>query len=333
MAFTYPESLSLGRLPTPIEKLTRLSGKFGANIYVKRDDTTGCIVTGNKIRKMEFLAADALKQRCDTFITCGGGQSNHARTVAAVATRLGMKTLLVLRKEQGIPDGNYLLDLLLGAQIQWVTPEEYEGVNSIMEHCARKLEREGQKAYIIPVGGSNEMGSFGYIRCAEEIVRQEEEIGIKFDAVICACGSGGTHEGLFLGKKIFCLDADIISYNVGETPEFFKKKIPKIVDNVINNFDINIEYDSLEIDVRGGYAGPAYGISTDGCLQTIKDIATLEGLILEPIYTAKAMHGLIDEIKKGIYKPGLNILFIHTGGIFGLFPRRGELFGQGNFKQ
>ena len=158
-------------------------------------------------------------------------------------------------------------------------------------------------------------------------MHQEKEMGIHFDAVICACGSGGTHEGLFLGKKIFGLKADIISYNVGDTPEFFRKKIPKIIDTVINEFNIEIAYDPSEIDVRGGYAGPAYGISTEGCLRTIKEIAELEGLILEPVYTAKAFHGLIDEIKKGIFPLNANILFIHTGGIFGLFPRRGELFG------
>ena len=325
MDFTYPDSIPLASIPTPIEKLERLSVELGVSLFIKRDDKTDCLCSGNKIRKMEFLAADAQKKDCDTFITCGGAQSNHARTVAAVAAHLGMRSHLVLRKEDGIPDGNSLLDTLLGAEFTWITPEEYMNVNNLMKNIAEEMEKDGHKAYIIPVGGSNAMGSFGYIRCVEEIKKQEKELELEFDSIICACGSGGTHEGLFLGKKIFGLGASIISYNVGDTPNFFKVKIPRILNEVIQEFNLNIHYVRSEIDVRGGYMGQGYGISTAGALKTIKEVAQTEGIILDPVYTAKAFHGLVDEIKKGVYKKGSNILFIHTGGIYGIFPRREEL--------
>lgn len=195
--------IRLANLPTKIEKLDRLSHELGKNIYIKRDDQTGTEISGNKIRKLEFSVGEALENNCDYLITCGGIQSNHARATAAVAAKLGLGSYLVLRgDEKEEAEGNLFLDKMLGANIRFVTSEEYKNHRTkIMEGIRIQLEEEGYKGYIIPEGASNAIGSLGYVNAMEEILEQEKELGIKFDAIVVTVGSGGTYAGLYYGNK------------------------------------------------------------------------------------------------------------------------------------
>src|SRR5690554_5327345 len=198
------KSISLANLPTKIEKLEKLSKELGHEIYIKRDDQTGSEITGNKIRKLEYAVQEALDKGCDYLITCGGIQSNHARATAAVAAKLGLGAYLVLRgSEDNELEGNYFFDKLLGAKIRFVASEEYSNNRmEIMEEIKAKLEKEGYKPYIIPEGASNGVGSLGYCNAMEEILRQEKEIGIKFDAIAVTVGSGGTYAGLYYANHV-----------------------------------------------------------------------------------------------------------------------------------
>lgn len=216
--------LKLANLPTPIEKLERLSAEWGGpEIYVKRDDFTGIALSGNKIRKLEFVIADAMEKSADLLITCGGIQSNHARATAVAATRLGMKSYLVLRGEAGsVKDGNELLDLLVGARIKYITPEDYSTrVNEIMLELAEDLIKQGYRPYIIPEGASNDIGAFGYIAATEEIAEQIRRLKLEIDYVVCAVGSGGTYAGLLLGQRVFNQKYQVIGFNVCDDEAFF----------------------------------------------------------------------------------------------------------------
>ena len=320
-----PEKLMFANLPTRIEKLERLSEKLGGpNIYIKRDDQTGAEVSGNKIRKLEFSAQEALNEGCDVLITCGGIQSNHCRATAAVASRLGIKSVLVLRGvAESESDGNLLIDKLLGADIRFITAEEYKNHRTeIMENIKTELENQGFTPYIIPEGASNGIGGFGYYNALAEIICQEKELGVKFDRIILAVGSGGTHSGLLLASKILEYAGKIYGVNVCDNAEHFKNEIYKILHESMQYIDVNLHFAKDDIHIIDGYVGRGYALSRPEELQFIYDFAKLEGIILDPVYTGKAMYGLVEEIKKGSFKDCENILFIHTGGAFGLFPQK-----------
>lgn len=314
-----PKSIELANLPTKIEKLERLSNKLGKEVYIKRDDQTGIEISGNKVRKLEFAVQEALDQGADYLITCGGIQSNHARATAAVAAKLGIGSYIVLRgdKESDL-EGNYFLDKILGAKIKLVSPEEYsEERGEIMEAIKAKLEEEGHKAYIIPEGASNGIGSFGYSKALEEILVQEKELGIKFDAIVTTVGSGGTYAGLYYGNHINNNDATIYGINICDNGEHFKIIVEKLLEEMSQYTKEKIKIDKNKIDMIDGYAGRGYALSSPEEIEFIQDFAKLEGIILDPVYTGKAMYGLVEEIKKGRFDKHKNILFIHTGGIFG----------------
>jgi len=320
-----PEKITFANLPTRIEKLERLSQKLGGpNIYIKRDDQTGTEVSGNKIRKLEFSVREALNQGADVLITCGGIQSNHCRATAAVASRLGMKSVLVLRGDSETEsDGNLLIDKLLGAEIHFITPEEYKNNKAeIMEQIKVQLEKQGYKPYIIPEGASNGIGGFGYYNAMEEIICQEKEMGVHFDRIVLAVGSGGTHSGLFLASKTLEYTGEIYGINVCDDALHFKNEIYKILHESMKYMDVNLHISKDEIHIMDGYVGRGYALSRPEELNFIHDFARLEGIILDPVYTGKAMYGLVEEIKKGTFKNCENILFIHTGGAFGLFPQK-----------
>jgi D-cysteine desulfhydrase len=323
-----PERIQLANLPTKIEKLERLSQELGGPcIYIKRDDQTGMEVSGNKIRKLEFSVKEALGLGCDYLITIGGIQSNHCRATAAVAAKLGLKAHLVLRtdKEEEI-DGNLFLDKLLGAEISYVNFEEYKyELPEILQQVSLDAEKRGYKPYIIPVGASNGIGAFGYYQAFKEITLQEKEMGINFDLIVSATGSGGTYSGLFLGKKVFNHPADIYGVNVCDDAEYFMQTIDNILQESLGYLKIQLPYARNEIHLLDGYVGRGYALSSPVELQFIHMLAKLEGIILDPVYTGKAMYGMTEEIKKGHLKAYKNILFIHTGGLFGLFPQK-ELF-------
>jgi D-cysteine desulfhydrase len=306
--------------------MTRLSQEYGINLYLKRDDQTGMLTSGNKIRKLEFLVREAQDQRCDTLVTCGALQSNHARATAAVAAKMGLKCLLVLRgNPQEVFEGNILLDRFLGADIFYVTPEEYQKIDEVFTSIDQRLRKSGRKPYLIPEGGSNALGAFGYVAALEEIYHQLKAQDLRVNSVVCAVGSGGTYAGLLLGKKLLDLSAEIYGINVGDTAEYFQDRILGIVGKAIQRYHLPVQIKKEEIQIIDGYVGLGYGQSQTQELELIRDIARKEGIVLDPVYTGKAMHGLLDLLRKQPKRFGENVLFLHTGGIFGLFGISKEL--------
>lgn len=324
MKINIPGTILLANLPTKIEKLDRLSKMTGGpRIYIKRDDQTGSEFSGNKVRKLEFVVKDALDKKCNLLITCGGIQSNHSRATAAVAAKLGMKSCLVLRGESDAAiEGNLFLDKMLGAEIVFVTPEQYSNQrNEIMNNIARQKANEGYKPYVIPEGASNGLGAFGYYRAMLEIAQQEKDLNLSFDAVVIAVGSGGTYAGLLLGKKILNHHAAIYGINVGADRTYFENCILNIFSESCKIADIELSLKREEIHILDGHVGRGYALSTPEELEFIASLARQEGLVLDNVYTGKAMYGFIDELKKGTFKSADNILFIHTGGMYELFSQ------------
>lgn len=327
MDFQYPRSTPLANLPTRIEKLENLSELFrGPEIYIKRDDLTGCALSGNKVRKLEFSVAEAIGLGADTLITCGGIQSNHARATAMAAAKMGMHSFLVLRGEGNAEsEGNFFLDKLAGAEFQFITKEAYEKVDDIMAEVAETLHKKGRRPYIIPEGASNEIGYFGYIRAAEEISGQVEEIGVDFDYIVTATGSGGTLGGLILGKRFFGLKAQVIGFNVCDTADFFQDRIHAVITGMISKYGWDLDISRYEISLIDGYVGEGYALSRPEELELLTEVTRTEGIVLDPVYTGKTMFGLRDQIRQGRFRRGEKVLFLHTGGIFGLFPGREAL--------
>lgn len=329
MSIVYPSRISLAHLPTPIEKLDRLSRQWGGvEIYVKRDDLTGMALSGNKIRKLEFVVADAQKQGADYLITCGGSQSNHARATAIAAARCGMNSYLVLRgQEGGEIDGNLFLDFMVGAKNKYITAEDYsKHANEIMADVADELKRQGHQPYVIPEGASNELGAMGYLAATEEIAQQLINMKLRIDYLVCAVGSGGTHAGLLLGQKLYQQSYQVIGFNVCDDESYFVRKISLISARAIERFHLAIDFLESDIQIIDGYVGEGYALNRQEEIDFIKEIAKLESLILDPVYTGKAFYGLKDQIEKGRFKKGTKILFLHSGGLFGLFPKRHQFF-------
>jgi D-cysteine desulfhydrase len=329
----YPSRIQLARTPTPIEPLKRLSEKLGVEILMKRDDLTGAELTGNKVRKLEFVLADALAQGADTVLTCGGAQSNHCRATAVAATKVGLRCRLLLRTpDPSAPppaEGNVLLDRMVGAEIVWITPEEYRRRDEFFEREASSLRQEGRKPYVIPEGASNALGAWGYIRAAEEIARDLREILHGKDrqtTIIHATGSGGTTAGLIIGKRLFELNVRVVGVNVCDDRDYFINVIGELCEGLISRHRLDLAFSrDRDIEIVDGYVGRGYALSRPEELEIIRDVAREEGIFLDPVYTGKAFFGMVKELERNPKCFGDRIIFLHTGGIFGLFPKAAEM--------
>ncbi len=328
----YPEKLNLANIPTPLEKLRRLGRKLDLDLYIKRDDLTGSELSGNKIRKLEFILAHALSQGADTVLTCGGAQSNHARATAVAAVRAGLKSLLILRT----PDpsnpppatANILLDRLVGAEIVWITPEEYKSRGEIFEREAERLRKEGRNPFILPEGGSTALGAWGYIRAMEELAHDLALLEGGTDqpaTVIAATGSGGTLAGIILGAKLLGLNIRPIGINVCDDREYFVNEIGRICAEFKERYAPQLVIDpQFDIEIIDGYVGRGYALSAPEELELIREIAQVEGVFLDPVYTGKAFNGFMKELEKYPKFFGQRVVFVHTGGIYGLFPKEDQ---------
>ena len=313
------EKTSLGFFPTPLVELSRLSLFLGGpKIFMKRDDLTGLALGGNKTRKLEYILADALKQGCDTIITAGAAQSNHCRQTAAAAAKLNLDCHLLLGGDApSKAQGNLLLDHLFACHIHWT------GANRKGEDIARifaQLQAQGKKPYIVPYGGSNELGALSFIDAVAEL--QQQNTGAEFSHVIFASSSGGTHAGLILGKHIHNKTFELVGINIDKETNSalpFEQQITQLVNNTANCIGLNYSFAEDQLILNSDFVGDGYGIVGPQENEAISLTAKLEGILLDPVYTARAMSGLIHLIRSGKIEKNDKVLFWHTGGAPALF--------------
>ena len=311
--------LELIGAPTPLEYLPRLSDHLGREIFIKRDDVTPLAMGGNKLRKLEFLAADALREGADTLITAGAIQSNHVRQTAAVAAKLGLHCVALLenpigtRAENYLTNGNRLLLDLFNTQVEMCDALTQPDVQ--LEELATRIEAQGYRPYVIPVGGSNALGALGYVDSALEIAQQCEG-AVELSSVVVASGSAGTHAGLAVGLEQLMPGAELIGVTVSRKVADQLPKVVALQQAVANSLELQA---NAEIKLWDDYFAPGYGTPNDEGMEAVKLLAQLEGILLDPVYTGKAMAGLIDGINQKRFKDEGPILFIHTGGAPALF--------------
>lgn len=326
----FPSCHSLAQLPTPLQPMRRLSRELGGpTIWLKRDDLTGCALSGNKIRKLEFIVAKALSEGADTLITCGGIQSNHCRATALVAAQLGLKCQLILRQDQSqSPQGNLLLDQLAGADIDLYESRGFaarlaERLQAAKERC----HAQGRKAYVIPTGASDGVGIWGYVQAAIEIQQDCLQHGIQPGYIISATGSGGTQAGLTLGAHLQGLSAQVVGYAVCDNAAYFQRKVRDDIAQWCALYpqtsfpDAENLIAQLNIAIEDGYIGPGYAQASPQVFACMRHVASTEGVILDPVYTGKAFYGLMQDIRAGHYRDTQDLVFVHTGGLFGTFAQ------------
>lgn len=320
----FPDREHLAHLPTRIERLERLSRHLGGpELFIKRDDQTGLALGGNKTRKLEFLTADALAKKCDHLITTGAPQSNHCRQTAAAAARLGLGCSLVLRGETPARfTGNLLLDQLLGARIYWTggRPEV-----EVIDEVANQVRTMGHHPYIIPLGGSNVIGATGYVMAMEEAMDQFNNHDLNFDFIITASSSGGTQAGLVVGAKAYGYQGRILGVSVDRPAEVLRTLVEALSMATASHLRLGTFSPGDSVEVNDDYLGEGYGILGDAEREAIRLLSRLEGILLDPVYTGRAMAGLIDLIQQGTISEGQQVLFWHTGGTPALFAYAAEL--------
>ncbi|MCI0372494.1 MAG: D-cysteine desulfhydrase family protein [candidate division NC10 bacterium] len=310
----------LALLPTPLHELPRLSAAAGGvRIWIKRDDLTGFALGGNKVRKLEFLLADALRQGADTLLTAGGLQSNHARVTAAAAAAAGLECHLVL--SGGRPErlqGNTALDALLGATLHFVPtgPERTARLSALAE----ELRRAGRKPYVIPIGGSVPVGALGYVLALEEVQEECVRRGLRPEAIVVATSSGGTQGGLEAGKRLVGWDVRIIGVSNDEPAAFLQEASAELATVALALLGRRETVRPEELTVLGEYIGEGYGTPTPASQEALALFAKTEGIILDPTYTAKAAAGLLDLIHREEFRRGQAVLFWHTGGLPPVLP-------------
>ncbi len=316
--------LRLGHLPTPLEPMPRLSQHLGGpNLYVKRDDCTGLATGGNKVRKLEFLMGDALKQGADTVLTQGAVQSNHVRQTVAAAARLGLGCEVFLENRTGSQvysyqhSGNVMLDRLMG-----ISPKQYPGgtdMQAVMETRAAELRAAGRTPYIIPGGGSNPVGALGYVNCALELMAQANDQGLRIDHLVLATGSGGTHAGLLVGLRGCHAELPVLGICVRAPKAKQEASVLALAKETAAFMDLSDVVTSDDVVVNSDYIGEGYGLPTEGMRQAVRLTAQKEGLLFDPVYTGKGLDGLFDLTRNGQFQKGENVVFLHTGGSVGLF--------------
>ena len=327
--------LHFAHLPTPLEPLERISKHLdGPNLWIKRDDCTGLSSGGNKTRKLEFLMAEAVEQGADTIITQGATQSNHARQTCAAAARFGQQCHILLEDRTGYDDeayaynGNVLLDQLHGASIS-KRPADSD-MNAEMEQLAMQLRDDGKKTYVIPGGGSNETGALGYVNAAFELTYQANERSLKIDHLVHATGSAGTQAGLVVGMQAMNSGIPVYGVSVRAPKQKQEENVFGLAQRTLDFMGLSQNLVAREdIVANSDYVGEGYGLPTESMCEAVKMLAEFEGILLDPVYSGKGFAGLIDLVRKGHFKKGENVVFLHTGGSVSLFayPKAFDLPG------
>ena len=315
------ERVPLAHLPTPIEALPHLSRLLGGpQLFIKRDDLTGLGMGGNKTRKLEYLAADALAEGAKTLITTGAVQSNHCRQVAAAAAKLGLDCQLILAgDEPGEAQGNLLLDKLSGAQIFFTSKANRD---QELQLRFQQAQRDRRKPYLIPYGGSNTIGALGYLNAMVELKDQ----GLEPDWIVFATSSGGTQAGLILGAHITGFRGKILGISIEHSSDPFSAQIADLVNKTVDELGYDWSVTSREVLINDSYCQAGYGVLTSAEIEAVNLLARTEGILLDPVYTGRAAAGLLDLIRKGFFRPEEKVLFWHTGGTPALFA---EPYSQG----
>ena len=310
--------INIGCYPTPFYLMKNLSNKIGLNLFIKREDLSGIGIGGNKIRKLEFLLADAKLKNCDTVITTGAAQSNHAMLTAAACRALNLEPILVLKK-RGVTalKGNLLLNHILNTKVHFVDIDDYEDVYKEMNKIAKGLITKGKKPYIIPLGGSVPLGVLGYVNAVSEMLSQAEQKGIAIEHIVCASGSGGIQAGLIVGTKLFNRNIKVTGIEISPE-EGFAKIVADLANGTLKLLESELSIKEEDVVVKE-YIGPGYACPSPEGTEAIKLVARTEGIILDPVYTGKAFGGLMSLAKEGYFNKGDNIVFMHTGGIPALF--------------
>ena len=328
MHFSRFPRLHFAHLPTPLEPLKNLTAELGGpNIWIKRDDCTGLAGGGNKTRKLEFLMADAEEQGADAIITQGATQSNHARQTAAISTKLGMECHILLEDRTGSNDpdynfnGNVMLDQLYGAHAS-VRAKDSD-MDQEMADLADQLRSDGKKPYVIPGGGSNEVGALGYVNAAAELLYQANSTGLRIDRVVHATGSAGTQAGLVTGLVAGGSGIPVLGIGVRAPQEKQEENVYKLACRIADHIGVGDVVKRDHVVANCNYVGEGYGLPTKGMVEAVKLLARKESILLDPVYSGKGMDGMIDLVKKGEFSQDENIVFLHTGGSAGLFGYRG----------
>ncbi|HWH56333.1 MAG TPA: D-cysteine desulfhydrase family protein [Terriglobales bacterium] len=328
---------SLADLPTPFESLPALSSSLGIKLFVKRDDQTGLAMGGNKVRKLEYVLADALSRNSDCIITWAGLQSNWCRQLSAAARKCGIKPVLILFRRPGLPtesDGNLLLDRIYGAEIHIRdlgdrSMMRLDSVRECVEEIADAQRRAGHRPYIVPIGGSalegsmlQPLGAISYVRAMLELLEQVQNRGLKIDGIVFPTGSGSMHAGILVGAKLLCPTLRVVGVSVSESVAEMTHIVGEIAEQTLRELRMHSQFEAVidKDDIRVfDYVRNGYGVLDSGIMSTIRRVAEAEGLLLDPVYTAKAMLAMFDLCQQGYFRPGENVVFLHTGGLPAIF--------------
>lgn len=334
MNFQYPPKISLGRLSTPFRPLDNLSKKLGGpRIWIKRDDMTGFATGGNKIRKLEYILADAKAKGCDTLLTQGAFQSNHCVATTLLGVKAGFRASLQMLGDldligtEAMPDSNLFVSRLAGAEVTYYDMDTYVvKLDEILDEKFAALEQCGHKPYKIPAGGTCPLGMWGYIEAAKELKADFEREQVKPRYIVHATGTAGTQAGLTVGNQLYDLGVEEVwGVAVWQDSDFYEEHARKDMRGWKSNFGVDIDIESLAVNTFDQFIGESYAEPDPGVFETIKLVAEHEAFLLDPVYTGRAFHGMLESIRNGTLADASDIVFVHTGGALGLFPQRKKI--------